>query len=435
MRDRKGECMKRTVYYFLLLICLPVAVVVFIYYKYTMGIIEEEVCQSFVKAMAQMENNLSFRMNMIEETASGMMNSIYPYLTREPEKDTLGQQIDDFDSVSRLISVYEGRNMIKKFRIFVGDDKLYARQHDTFLGLKDLEDYPILLDSSDAEKNVMWIGTRKYESPLEGQSGDILSCVFIAKKLDDLSNFAFVLYADVREQDISELLQLGMNYGEQVFLISDQGIVLSHADKSQLGKTIFSEEEMRRMKDQQNGILKDDPENIVIYQNLNFSGWYLISRVSKDNIYGAARRSFSVMSLLTISILLLFIAVSILLLYSYVMNSAVRKINGITKQIIQGKEQLGEKRGKSEISVLEKNVNIMAETIQQLMEETYRDKLISRESQLKALQAQVNPHFLYNTLDTIRWMIMDGEKECVLSDYDGLYGIRGGCWNCSSALS
>ena len=65
--------------------------------------------------------------------------------------------------------------------------------------------------------------------------------------------------------------------------------------------------------------------------------------------------------------------------------------------------------GENEISSLGRSFNIMTDRIQKLMEENVQEQRLKRKSELKVLQAQVNPHFLYNTLDSIIWMA-EGKK-------------------------
>jgi len=60
-------------------------------------------------------------------------------------------------------------------------------------------------------------------------------------------------------------------------------------------------------------------------------------------------------------------------------------------------------KSNDEISELNRKFNEMVETIQQLIEHKYKLELRERESELKLLQNQMDPHFLYNTLDMIRW--------------------------------
>jgi two-component system sensor histidine kinase YesM len=60
-------------------------------------------------------------------------------------------------------------------------------------------------------------------------------------------------------------------------------------------------------------------------------------------------------------------------------------------------------RSEDEIGKLATRFNRMVATIQRLIDLKYKVQLKQRESELKALQNQINPHFLYNTLDMIRW--------------------------------
>ncbi|MCJ7839769.1 sensor histidine kinase [Lederbergia sp. NSJ-179] len=57
-----------------------------------------------------------------------------------------------------------------------------------------------------------------------------------------------------------------------------------------------------------------------------------------------------------------------------------------------------------EIGQMQKNFKLMLEKINELIKENYQKQLIIKETQYKALQAQINPHFLYNTLDSINWL-------------------------------
>ncbi|RFU61003.1 sensor histidine kinase [Bacillus sp. V59.32b] len=64
-----------------------------------------------------------------------------------------------------------------------------------------------------------------------------------------------------------------------------------------------------------------------------------------------------------------------------------------------------------EFARLGRSFNRMMEEINHLISEVYQKELSQRESEYKALKAQINPHFLYNTLDTIRWLALYGESK------------------------
>jgi len=71
-------------------------------------------------------------------------------------------------------------------------------------------------------------------------------------------------------------------------------------------------------------------------------------------------------------------------------------------------EEIG---GTKEIATLSRSFDHMVITIQDLMERIRKEEIALRKTELKALQAQINPHFLYNTLDSIAWLCEDKRNE------------------------
>lgn len=68
-------------------------------------------------------------------------------------------------------------------------------------------------------------------------------------------------------------------------------------------------------------------------------------------------------------------------------------------------------RGTREVQNLSDSFGHMVGRIQQLMTTVREEEIVLRKTELKALQAQINPHFLYNTLDTIIWLVETGKNE------------------------
>lgn len=92
------------------------------------------------------------------------------------------------------------------------------------------------------------------------------------------------------------------------------------------------------------------------------------------------------------------------------MNKQIRKIvDGIHQEGIDILEEGAEEYRNGDLTQLEQNVYCMMKKAKEFMEESFQAKLREREAQLKILQAQINPHFLYNTLDAINWMAIKME--------------------------
>jgi len=76
-----------------------------------------------------------------------------------------------------------------------------------------------------------------------------------------------------------------------------------------------------------------------------------------------------------------------------------------TGEFEKAKEHLGEADTFDEVGILKNDFQIMLDKIMVLIHENYEKQIILKDTQYKALQAQINPHFLYNTLNSINWMI------------------------------
>jgi two-component system sensor histidine kinase YesM len=105
-------------------------------------------------------------------------------------------------------------------------------------------------------------------------------------------------------------------------------------------------------------------------------------------------------SLIGIIFILLIIIVSILI--SKKISKPIKVLQGSMKEVQNGNFKINIKvKSSNEIGELEKDFSIMIKKIKALISQNEEKQKLIRESELKALQAQINPHFLYNTLETI----------------------------------
>ena len=98
-----------------------------------------------------------------------------------------------------------------------------------------------------------------------------------------------------------------------------------------------------------------------------------------------------------------------ILLFHEFTNPVYRLLNTM-REFGKGNYQAkAEENGIGELKILSAHFNIMAEKLQKQMDEIRNNEREQRKMEKKLLQSQINPHFLYNTLDSIIWMIQGGE--------------------------
>lgn len=109
---------------------------------------------------------------------------------------------------------------------------------------------------------------------------------------------------------------------------------------------------------------------------------------------------------------------SMLLIRSMVRSISIplRNLCTLTKQVANGNFETRVRTGSAdEIQTLNDSFNSMTEQIGELVDNIRTEQVNQRKTELKLLQAQINPHFLYNTLDTIVWLAEAEEKKQVVS--------------------
>lgn len=104
----------------------------------------------------------------------------------------------------------------------------------------------------------------------------------------------------------------------------------------------------------------------------------------------------------------------------YLLNSIMRHVSRLTEkmqQFAKDNTRLPEidydyTAREDELGVLHRQFDRMSETIIRLIQDNYINELIKKETQIKALENQINPHFLYNTLESVKWRAKSaGETE------------------------
>lgn len=102
-------------------------------------------------------------------------------------------------------------------------------------------------------------------------------------------------------------------------------------------------------------------------------------------------------------------------------SSPVKELNRITNQVAKGdlsvrsNLQVG-----AELGELSDSMNIMIDKINELLEQVKGEQIRLRKAEFELLQSQINPHFLYNTLDTIVWLAEAGNRQEVVSMVESL---------------
>ncbi|HVI40662.1 MAG TPA: histidine kinase, partial [Anaerovoracaceae bacterium] len=144
-------------------------------------------------------------------------------------------------------------------------------------------------------------------------------------------------------------------------------------------------------------------ESIIVSDTVKYSNWKIISIHPLNNILADIQKLFIKM----VQMMALFFIITAILSYifSYSITKPIITLSSSMKQVEKGNLSVNVNvKNKDEIGELTAAFNKMVTRIDQLIKRTVENEKQKAEMDFKILQAQINPHFLYNTLDSIRWM-------------------------------
>ena len=232
----------------------------------------------------------------------------------------------------------------------------------------------------------------------------------------DGSTSSGILVVDMNFSGIEQLFTK-VNSGEMcyIYLMDQEGNIIYHPQQNLIYSEISSEnngvamsyEDGTHMEEFQGG------ERIVVVKTVGYTGWKIVSVIPKENLYRNRMEINAVwMTVLAIAILLM------VFVNQYLSSKITQPIRRLEDSVKQLELEYPEKiyvGGSSEIQHLGKTIRSMVEQMRRLMDDVVREQEDKRKNELDALQSQINPHFLYNTLDSIVWMVESERYEEAIS--------------------
>lgn len=147
----------------------------------------------------------------------------------------------------------------------------------------------------------------------------------------------------------------------------------------------------------------DNRQYYVLRRHIPNARWTLTAMIPVEDVSAQSRYVTIVLVALAVLILSAIVFVAIMLANSY--TRRLKNLNEMIQRVRSGelKAERGSDRDVDEISELFSSFSDMTAELKNLMRAQYRSGKAVKSAELRALQAQINPHFLYNTLDLINW--------------------------------
>ena len=220
------------------------------------------------------------------------------------------------------------------------------------------------------------------------------------------------VFIDLNYSAISELCdQNSIGDKGYVFIVDQDGNIVYHPQQQQLYNELQTENIDAVMNSDTDTVTigKGEHEKIYTISRSDKTGWTVVGCMNVAELLKSSRQAQRIYVICAAGLIVLALILSRVLARN--ITYPIQRLRDSMQKVQTGDFPATdiEVSSENEIGSLTESFNVMTHRIEELMEQNIHEQEQKRKSELKALQSQINPHFLYNTLDSIIWMA-EGKK-------------------------
>ncbi|OPA81307.1 two-component sensor histidine kinase [Paenibacillus selenitireducens] len=402
---------------FLSLIIIPLVVIGTSAYFFISDMIEKKYSQQSeitLKAISQSANILFMEMDKVTDStiASKAIQDVLlngsAYAENDPIKmNKLQTEFRDMLVLHPSVSfayMYTFRDS--------GITKIYSRGNSNEMDFEAFKHYSLYRTVIQRDGIPKWVGP--YEHPELTGDESVFTQIRVVKDISTLANQG-VLFVQIKSSGLESLFRTFRvdqdAHDIRFFIVNDEGLVYFDSS-NQLQKDNIKNYLKKNVKlgksFQSNRMMFDGKESVVSSSGLGRENWHIVSVTSWDSLSREVN--------LYIKWLAILISLSLLaaLLFNLIfMNRITRSITHIVRLMRRVEEGdmwvRMDERGKDEINMLSRGFNQLIDRINELFERVKLEQQHKNKAEMRLLQAQIKPHFLFNTLESINVLAIQNE--------------------------
>ncbi|AEI39049.1 sensor histidine kinase [Paenibacillus mucilaginosus] len=403
-----------------LLVAVPLVLVGLISYQRSADVLESEGRESSLQIIEQVKSHIEYYVRDFEITTLGIVN--HPDVTRLLRMRT-AEEIQQSGIRPAVVQMLKNASYS---RSDISNITLVLDGRQTFDTAGVRSPYP-----ADELRKEYWYadvpfqGTPKLISRVirwpDGRQEQVFSIVRRLMSPQTLEP-AGMLIMDVnfkRIQEISEMVSIGRT--GFLYMVDAQNHYVYHPDLSLVG-TPAEPGHTGQMTEESGALITGDKPSLFLTYSLSpYLGWRLVTVLPYKELTDGT--DYIGRTILWTLIIALTAAYLLGIGFAASLVGPIRRLQAYMRRVEVGDFSVKlEVRSKDEIGLLTHGFNKMVERLESLLEEIYFSRLKEteaslrqKESELKVLQSQLNPHFLYNSLETIRGMALDQDMDDIAS--------------------
>ena len=360
---------------------------------------EYDILQSYSREVRQIAANLDTYTNGLEDTLLSLLcdTRLQESINRPMADETLENQLAEIRTLREVVNYVEGNRQVDRVRLYLSDEKMLTRERVNFFSHTDALTTPEYREMEGKKMSLHWMGEHRVQTPYTDDEYVTLGLRYRTNFLSESRNWALILL-DISPRVFTEALEQAANSfpGAQAVILDSTGAVMVGAAHPETLSAFPPS-------GAQNGFFDcSGKEYAFICQPISAENWSILVTLPRESLRSSQQVLFSAMLFVLGLLIIALLALICIILYS---RSIRRYINALNESLQQsGNAETTSIPSHLALFNLDRNIAYLLETNRRLTASKLEAQLRERDVTLQALQAQINPHFLYNTLDAINWM-------------------------------
>lgn len=384
---------------FLFLIILPVTLIGFSSFYTSKGMLKEKTEQYSSDILMETGKNVDVKLSEVEKLSFQIVSNLAIQQALGRANRGISDEYDKIDverTIDNQLKSYLSPEMdIAAIQIIsLSDITYYVNPGSMTFSPLEQEKETLVKEGG----SVVWFGTNPHTGMIA--MGRLINSVVNQEEI----GYIFIYLRENCIYNIYDKMKLFRN--GDFFVIDQNGVIISYKDKKLLNTSVGSVAE---------GITTDSLKDNFITTRVNSRMYYVASHTINNGrwkiiaIIPTEQYEKDIIRLRSLTIVICVSCCLLALMISFGLSGSIskplRKLSAMMEKVGKGDFHVSTTyESKDEVGILSSHFNKMVVQVQKLIQEVYQEQYLKQKAELKSLRMQINPHFLYNTLESINWM-------------------------------
>ncbi|WP_299090293.1 sensor histidine kinase [uncultured Metabacillus sp.] len=403
----------------ILIVCLiPTVFNSFFFYHSASNIVKENVRESSLQIARQAADSLSY----IFSNGSDMADLIYSNeRIQEIVKKDLHESLSpaEFESSQEYITSYLNSTIYSSSFvriIYVLKDKGTSWGSGSFspfkLSMVDLPQLEWVKKSIEKDGELVWEGLQYDRFSGAGENTDlVLPISRVMKDFDNLNNIAYIQVCLDGNAILEKINQIKLGKTGHFFVVDEDGKIMIDSDIQSINSPVENKDLRKHiLSKKQEFQFKENEVNFYGVKQQIGNGWSIVGVVPVSEITGEITTIQRI--IIIASALFGIVAIFIGIILAKRVTEPVNVLTNQMKLVGNGNFNVRTSvNSTDEIGMMSIQFNHMINQVEDLLEQVKEEQFHKQEAELRAIKHRINPHFLFNTLSTIRWLVQFNQTE------------------------